>query len=376
MNALGTDLRWWLGLARRLLWAAGLLLALIAMGELLRLHGALADLHPWLGHAFWLLLAAGALRAGWGFARFLRTRPLRLPDLPRLEDLAGGSDAERLAYRRAIERHLERLATSPVLGDGEVRVIGETVAALRRESAAPDAARLERLERETVAPLLARLDAEAEAEIRRGTVEVIAAVALSPWRSFDALLVLARSLRMALSISALYGSRPTLGEQWTIFKDILSAVAAVGLIGAGQKLVESLAARLPLVGRVIDDLLQGVGAGFYVNLAGWAARERCRSLHRWEPERARLQLASRIRRFAGDLRRSLTRDFAPAVWDSLSRRWRSDPQADPAQDLRSALDGAFATLDGELESGQVELEPPAEERGRIKRLFGALWPKR
>jgi uncharacterized protein (DUF697 family) len=370
MHPLGTDLHWWLRLARRLLWSLGLLLVLISLGELLRIHGALAGLHPWLGHAFLLLLAGGAAWTGLGWLRFLRQRPLRLPDLPRHEDLATGDPALRLAYRRALEGHLERLATSPVLDEGEVQALATSIAALRAGKAPPDAARLEQLERELVEPLLARIDAEAEAEIRRGTVEVVAAVALSPWRSFDALIVLARSLRMVLTISAIYGSRPTLGEQLAILKDIASAIAAVGLIGAGQKFVESLAARLPLIGRVVDDLLQGIGAGFYVNLAGWAARERCRSLQRWEPERARLRLATRIRRFAGDLRQSLSRDLAPAVWDRLARRWRRDTTAADPGELRVLLEGAFASLDGELETGNVELEAP--ERGRWQRAWNWL----
>jgi len=382
------DIHWWLRFFKRLLLAAGLLLALVALGELARVYAVLRGFHPWIGWAFLAALGAFAVWLGLNTIRLLTVRQRALPDLPALEPLETASSTQLRTYRRALLRHTERLLASPELEPGELRVMQDSAGRLLEAlpvgpstEAAALAGGLRRFEDKLLRPLLERLDDCAEREIRRGTVEVMTAVTLSPWRSLDILMVLGRGLNMVLRISEIYGSRPTLREQLAILKDVAAAVAAVSLVGAGQKLIEGLASRIPLVGRVVDDLVQGVGAGFYINLAGWAARERCRSLQRWEPSRARIRLRRRLGRFVGDLRRSLSVDLAPAVWEGLTRRFRSEGAAadsalasgssEEGARLREAFDAALADLSTSLDR-ESETETEENGKGEGRSVFSPL----
>lgn len=356
------DLHWWLTLIRRGLYFTGLFLGLVALAELARIGQFFFSIHAWLGYAWslaLLLAAAWGGRAGW---RFFRSKPRRLADLPRV-DLLDANDEDRLVYARVLPLHLERMLDSPVLAVEEVSEARRQLPATPEGWTGLGRDELLELELRVLAPLQERLDKEAESEIRGATLEVTTAVALSPWRSFDSLMVIARGLRMIFRISEIYGSRPTLREQLEIMRDIGKAVASVGLIGAGQKLMENMASHLPLAGRVVDDMLQGIGAGFYINLAGWAARERCRALHRWEPERVREKLRNQIRRYARDMRKRLTVDLGPAIWDRLTRRFRGSQETD--------LKAAFAHAAEEVER-DWDAEP-TPETGSLGDTLRSIW---
>ncbi len=362
------DLRWWLTLLKRGFFFGGLFLALVALAELVRLGQLLVGLHPWLGWTYaaclLLLIAWGAL----GASQFWLARPRRLPPLPDL-DPEGLPAADRAAWQQSLLQQSLRMLKSPALPDEDRRRLEESLAA-SLDGPALDGSQLKSILNEEVTPLLARLDEEAEREIRAATLEVTSAVALSPWRSMDVLIVVGRGLRMVLSISAIYGSRPTLREHYEILRDIGKSVASVGLIGAGQKLMEGLAGHLPVAGRVVDDLLQGLGAGFYINLAGWAARERCRALGPWQEAEAAETLRKAMRRYTRDMRRRLTVDLGPAIWDRLTRRFRSNKDAD----LKAAFEQAAEELNAEWEGHEATAaEGSAKSPGLvsiIKKVIG------
>jgi uncharacterized membrane protein YcjF (UPF0283 family) len=341
------DLRWYLTLLRRGFFFGGLFLALVTLAELVRVGQLLAGLHPWLGWAYAACLLLLVVWGTLGASRFWLARPRRLPPLPDLNP-EGLAAADRAAWQGSLLQQIRRMLHSPALPDEDRRQLESSLAA-SLEGSALDGKQLNAILHDEVMPLLARLDEEAEREIRAATLEVTSAVALSPWRSMDVLIVVGRGLRMVLSISAIYGSRPTLREHYEILRDIGKSVASVGLIGAGQKLMEGLAGHLPVAGRVVDDLLQGLGAGFYINLAGWAARERCRALGPWSEAETAETLRSAMRRYTRDMRRRLTVDLGPAIWERLTRRFRSSKEAD----LKAAFEQAADELNAEWEGGEA-----------------------
>jgi uncharacterized protein (DUF697 family) len=349
MNTSWIDLNWWLKVIKRGLLAVGLLLSILATGEFIRIYQFLTSLSIWSARAFLLI---SLLMAGWMLvtaARLLFSKPGRLPDLPNINNLEKSNQEDLIQYRDALLPHLDRMLSSEYLEETEkhgLLMASKTLTPATQNTDCEDLAfALNTLEKELVIPLQDHLDKAAEKEIRAATSQVIGAVTLSPWHSADLLVVIGRSLKMVLKISNIYGSRPTLGEQLLILKDVASAVAAVGLAGAGQKMIEGLTASVPLVGKVIDDVIQGAGAGFYVNLAGWAAKERCRTLNRWEPERARKKLRNQLGRFTSDLRRCLIVDLAPSIWERITKRFRSSqPEVAIGRDLRSIFDSAMAGL--------------------------------
>ncbi len=355
------DLSWWIRLLRGCLLAFGLLIALIAIGELLRIHEALYHIHAWAGHSFLILLA---VFAGWVLmmlVRFFVSRPVVMPDLPSIEPLETASAGQLSEYRELLLLHAERLLTSSALDDVLRQQSAESlekVSVRLREipmTAGHEelAHRLQEAEALFMQPLLAKIDQSVEEEIRRSTVEVMTAVTLSPWHSLDLGVALYRGTRMVLNISALYGSRPTFRENLIIFRDVLGAVATVSLVNAGQKLIEGLARQLPGISRIVDDIIQGIGAGYFINLAGWAARDRCRSLHRWEPARARLRLHQKLSRYVSDLRSYLIGD----LWSTLWKRMRGSDENE-SDKLRDAFDRALRELSDKMRESDPEPATP------------------
>jgi hypothetical protein len=207
-------------------------------------------------------------------------------------------------------------------------------------------AELEALVREiegtTAQPLLAMLRATAEGEVRRCVRDVMAGVTLSPYRSSDLLIVLYRNGGMVLRLAELYGGRPRMGEQLAIARDTLRVVAAVNFMNLGNKLLEGLFARVPMLGRFADDVAQGLGAGFLTSAVGHAAMERCEAFHGWDRIEAVQNLRANSGRFLADVRDIFLKDILPSMRTRV-------PQPDwerMGESIRSAMDATMSGVDG------------------------------
>ena len=104
-----------------------------------------------------------------------------------------------------------------------------------------------------------------------------------------------------------------LREQLAIYRDILAIVAAVNFLSMGKNLLEGLCAKVPGVGRFLDDIAQGMGAGFLTAVVGHAAVDRCKSIRRWDRRTAASALSSQAAAFYADVRDTFQRDILPAV---------------------------------------------------------------
>lgn len=120
-------------------------------------------------------------------------------------------------------------------------------------------------------------DAQARRCVQRYSIESGVLVALSPWASFDMLLVGWRNLRMLREIAAIYGIAPGAATQWTLLKRVLHSLAFAGLsemaidagsAALGSSLTSSLSARAG----------QGLGAGLFTARTGMEALRLCRPL--------------------------------------------------------------------------------------------------
>ena len=69
-----------------------------------------------------------------------------------------------------------------------------------------------------------------------------------------------------------------------ILRDVLRVLITVNFLYIGRNLVENLFANVPLLGRVVDDMGQGLGAGLFTSAAGHAAIERCAAFRGWDKE--------------------------------------------------------------------------------------------
>lgn len=120
-------------------------------------------------------------------------------------------------------------------------------------------------------------DARAKRCVQRYSVESGVLVALSPWASFDMLLVGWRNLRMLREIADIYGIAPGAAAQWVLLKHVLHSLAFAGLsemaidagtAALGSSLTANLSARAG----------QGLGAGLFTARTGLQALRLCRPL--------------------------------------------------------------------------------------------------
>jgi uncharacterized membrane protein YcjF (UPF0283 family) len=328
-------------LALRVTLIVGVLLSLVVVSEMLNLYLALRELSPLAATLF----ASVSTLTLIGSATYLGVRWYRHPPVllapPRTDEIA--RDLPR--HAQYLRHYLDRLAENPLL-DGERQRKAKAAARRLADNAVVPTAELETLVREiegtTVQPLLAVLRTSAEGEVRRCVRDVMAGVTLSPYRSSDLLIVLYRNGAMVLRLAELYGGRPRLGEQVAIARDTLRVVAAVNFMNLGNKLVEGLFARVPMLGRFADDVAQGLGAGFLTSAVGHAAMERCEAFNGWDRIEAVQTLGANSGRFLADVRDIFLRDILPSMrtrvpqpdWDRL------------ADSIRSVLDATMSGMDG------------------------------
>ncbi len=285
--------------------------------EVIRAGQTLYDLHPIAGWAFGLVLAVLGLWIVGRLVWILLCRPTLLlpPDVPELPEASAN---ELAVYGRYLQKYLVRLSTNPVLS-----IDHKTAAKVGKdklENSLHSAGGKEEIlaaicaaESETLRPIVDHLDGLARRHVRTAMRDVMIGVTLSPWRAVDLWMVFYRNIVMVTEIIRTYNHRPRLREQLAIYRDILAIVAAVNFLSMGKNLLEGLCAKVPGVGRFLDDIAQGMGAGFLTAVAGHAALDRCRSIRRWDRRAATSALGMQAAAFYSDVRDTFQQDILPAV---------------------------------------------------------------
>lgn len=342
-------------LLRRIIYVVVSLFALFFFAELVRVFLLLYRLNPVAGLAFAVLLLAVLLWAMvYGIVHWRRhPRVLTAPPLP---DLDEATHPEMREYCSYLARYLGRLADNPNLD--------ETRRAIAREKAADIAEvvghhplnddlrrTIRKTEADVVGPLLADLGAKAEQEVRRSVRDVMLGVTLSPYPSVDLLIVLYRNLAMVTRVIGLYHSRPAAREELRILRDILLAVATVNFIHLNRKLIENLFAQIPVIGRFVDDIGQGLGAGMLTSVAGHAAVRRCTAFRGWNREEEARSLGARSADFLVDVRNLFTRELLPELKSRIAATVPPERAGEPgfwetiSAGIGAAVDATARTLD-------------------------------
>lgn len=315
-----------LRLVRRLAWVVGVALCAFAVIELLRAWKDLHQLHPAAGWGFVAVVGGGlVLLLAWYLSTMIRhPRTLKAPPRP---DDGETSPAPLRRWAAYLARYLRRLKHNPRLSDEArakvdhgLKLIDDT----RRGNGLADTWRetLGRVETESITPALAELDEVAEREVRVCTSSVMLGVTLSPYNAMDLMIVVYRNLVMIGRLVRIYHSRPRLGEQLRILRDTISVVATVNFVHLGKGLIEGLLKSVP-GGVFVDDIAQGIGAGFMTSAAGHAAIDRCRCYTRWSTDAEAERLRSRMTDFYRDVRDIFFKDVWPQVQGRFGQGWRS-----------------------------------------------------
>ncbi len=385
----------------RALFLIGTLLGFLVLVELLRVFVFLRDLHPVAGWTYACVLLAGALACSLYVIRELKRYPrvLAPPTLPALPEEATHAELKR--YTKYLITYGQRLLRNTHLTQKEREPLHNAIESisshLQNHPLNDDLIRfIQQMDTDVLPPLLNRLRDLSEKEIRRSVRDVMLGVTLSPYHSIDILIVLYRNVTMILRIISIYETTPVPRAQWRILRDVVRVIATVNFLYVGRNLVENLFAFVPWVGRMADDIGQGLGAGLFTSAAGHAAIDRCATYQQWEKSAAAESLAAQSRDFLRDVRNIFTKDVLPDIKNRIISQSPESVVQEPGfwekiqKGINNAFDATMRAAGGifPLPASQPRIEmsqtPPGTDMdnaglirstGRsIKRKLKRLWP--
>ena len=136
-----------------------------------------------------------------------------------------------------------------------------------------DRERLEQFEERFLLPI----DKEVEMIIQRYSIQTAVSVSVSPLPSLDAILTLWRNVMMVNEISKIYGVKPTLSNRVRVLGRIGRNVVYSGLSQVAVDLIIDLS-KIPMAGKMIGSVTQGVGAGIATARVGIYCATVCRPI--------------------------------------------------------------------------------------------------
>jgi uncharacterized membrane protein YcjF (UPF0283 family) len=329
-------------LIRTAVMVIGVLLTFFAVLELLRAYQILRDMHPIAGYAF-LVVIAGLL--GW-LVVYVWANMAVFPKAlkpPKIDDVQTATDRQLKKYIQYLKRFLQRLVVNPHLNDDEAAHIMNGLMKIQEQTTSDRDEYIKLIaavENEHIKPVLKTLDAAASKQVRDSMRDIMVGVTLSPYKSADILIVLYRNLVMLVRIVKVYRVRPALSQQIGIFSDIINVIATVNYINMGKNLIEGLGSKVPGIGRFVDDIAQGIGAGFMTTITGHAAMDRCRSFRGWNEAEAKKHLLSHVGDFYNDVKDIFFKD----VWAGLRGRAGHVPD-ETADKVADALNETGSIVD-------------------------------
>lgn len=360
------DLKWAWRMFKRTTFIIGILLTGFALVELINAYSILNNVHPILGLSFILVIVILLIWSVSAFVLAIYRRPrVLIPPEITASDRITESDLRK--YFEFIKKFLLRLSENPSLEETEQTQASEACLSLEKKyavaSMAEDRLRIIReTENNVIEPLLKSLDLKADKWIRRCMGEIMVGVTLSPFRAVDLLIVLYRNGVMIMRLVHIYNSRPLLREQLLIFRDTLRTVAAVNYLNFGEKFIEQIFQSVPFIGRMADDITQGVGAGLLTSAAGHAAKYRCRSFHGWDETEAKTHLGKMVTVFLKDVKNIFWKDVFPLLEGRISVM--------KIKKVKSALDSAFDSTGKVVDSFVIQPTMKiAREGGKIVTRF-------
>ena len=333
---------WW-KIVRTVVIAVGVLLTFFAIIETMRAYQTLHNFHPIAGYAFLIVLIALAVWFVGYLAVALMSRPPAIVP-PAMPDGESPTHHQLKRFAKYLVKYLNRLASNPSLtddyrdmADRSADKLYDAITGLTDSETLTKA--IETAETETINPLLESLDDQAEKEIRASVAVVMAGVTLSPYKAADLMIVVYRNFAMVTRLIRIYNTRPRLSQQLRIAMDIINVVATVNYINMGKNLIEQLGSKVPGIGRIIDDIAQGIGAGFMTSVVGHAAIYRCRAYKAFNADEAKDTIRSRVTDFYADVRDMFNKDILPQITRRIG-----DTSKETIDKIASAIDETGAII--------------------------------
>lgn len=354
-----------LRILKRLVFIAGLGLTLFVVMEVAHFFLLLTQISPLAALLTGFLLGGAVLwMTGWFWWQLVRVpRALRAP---RVADPATASHDQLKAWCLYLRACALRLADNPHVADPTpLRSFVADLDSTLGAHPLNDDLRLyiRRGEDEAIRPALLQLRSKASDEVRASTRDVMLAVTFSPYPSIDLFVVLYRNLGMVMRLIRIHQTRPLPAEQWAILRDVLRVVVTVNFLNAGRQLLENLFANLPFVGRFVEDMAQGIGAGFLTSATGYAAIDRCAAFRGWDKAEAARTLGGQTRDFLGDVRDMFTKDVLPQLRSRI--RFSAPAAQNQSEDSwwNSIVDGLNRAVDATAAAFQTVVVRPVTTAG-------------
>jgi len=288
---------------------------LFFIAEVIRTYQTFYDLHPVIGFLFAALLICSL---GWLLSYCILTLISRPPVLipPKFENKNDITNREVHAYIKYLIKYINRLNNNENLSyEDRNKSDCNTVDLKNNLNSEDKGGKLLVIEKaeEQIQSLLSKLDEKAEDQVRKSTRDVMVGVMLSPYKAADLLIVLYRNLVMTTKIIRIYNTRPRFREQLKIMYDTTCIVATVNYINMGKNLLEGFGSKVPFVGKYLDDIAQGIGAGFMTSVAGHAAMERCMAFKGWNQQEAKDNIREHLKQFFIDVKNTFIDDVLDMV---------------------------------------------------------------
>jgi uncharacterized membrane protein YcjF (UPF0283 family) len=353
----------------------GVFLSFLVLLELLRFFVFLYRLEPVLAWTFTGFVGVGVLVAALYVGGQLRKYPAPLKP-PHLPPPGEATHQELKRYANYLITYQKRLAQNPnvpaPLRDVLLDEIETQQGLIGHHPLNEDLTQIiDKSTTQLLPPIHQALKEQSEKEIRRSVRDVMLGVTLSPYHSADLLIVLYRNFAMIFRVMAVYETRPSPRAQLRILRDVLRVVATVNFLYVGRNLIENLFAFVPWVGRVADDIGQGLGAGLFTSACGHAVIDRCSSYREWQKAAAVESLASQSRSFIRDVKNIFTKDVLPDIKNRIMSEAPAGQINEPGfwdnlqKGVNNAFDATLKTLGSILPTpDQFEDEPvPAPAGG-------------
>lgn len=345
-----------IAILRKVMLVFGLVTSFFVGIEVLRAYQVLRDTHQILGYLFLVLLFCGiAWLVVYLVPVFNRRRNVKPPQGI---DIHSNTLAELRVYSRYIAKVADRLSHNPFVAASmqeEMKSEARRLKTMSNNNKDIDSLReaVQTSIRQNIEPQVKLLDAQAEKVVRQSVSQTMFAVTVSPWRSLDLYVVLHRNFRMISEVSRIYDSRSSLRDQFLTFVDIGEVVAYVNIMNIGAKFLESLLKRVPVIGTLVDDIAQGVGAGFLTSIAGHTAISRGHCFQGpWVQENARLEIVSNMMNFSTDIRDILLVDVFPMLKEKIREQGDSKSK-DPngiVENYQKSVADALSETEVDIES--------------------------
>lgn len=291
----------------------GLVLTFFAVLEVVRAFDILHDLHHLAGYLFLLAVAGLVFYVVFQILGIFRFKKSLVP--PNIEKY---SDRKKFIKRyqyfafNVIGRFSENeelpAAVKPLLDKSRIEL--NEIANHENELSVW----VENFEDTHFQPVISHLDRMAEKIISDNVGLVTISTALSPYKSLDLYIVLARNFRMVNKIIRVYRTSPSLRETAGIFYDIFKVVAAVNILNSMNNLWAGLGRHVPIVGSYGAAVSEGLFSGLLTSVTGHAAKDRCRTYRRISSEKLARQYRENLKNWSGDII-SILRSH---IWERIS----------------------------------------------------------